>query len=129
MLKRFFVYGTLGIALEVFWTGICVGLLGDKTFTGHSSIIMFPIYGSGVLLEPCFEQLRERRLMLRGIVYACLIFAVEYFSGIVLTKLNMCPWSYADAVYNVRGIIRIDYMPLWFMLGIFFESIYHKKLI
>lgn len=124
MLKRFFVYGGLGLSLEIFWTGLCSLFSGDITLTGHSSVIMFPIYGGAVLLEPCFTQLNERSVLFRGVIYMILIFAAEYFSGLILTELHICPWSYRAALLNVKGVIRLDYMPLWFGVGLLYENLY-----
>lgn len=124
MIKRFFIYGSAGISLEIFWTGIWSLFYGDVTLTGHSSLIMFPIYGSAVFMEPCFLQLNSENMFLRGSIYMSLIFAAEYFSGIFLNIFNICPWSYSDALYNIRGVIRLDFMPLWFSVGLFYEKLY-----
>lgn len=126
MIKRFTLYGLIGIFLEIFWTGFNSFLNGDLTFQGHSSLIMFPIYGSVIFLEKAFIQLKNAPLFLRGLVYMCLIFSAEYFSGILLNKLNMCPWSYANAYFNINNVIRIDYSPLWFCAGLFYELLYKK---
>ncbi|MEI3163215.1 MAG: hypothetical protein V8S74_07430 [Lachnospirales bacterium] len=124
MINRFFIYGGIGLCIEVFWTGLCGFFEGDFTFTGHSSLVMFPIYGSVVFLEPLFKELRYNNIFLRGVVYMLLIFSTEYFSGIFLNSFGICPWSYAEAKYNINGVVRIDYMPLWFGVGIMYERIY-----
>lgn len=124
MFKRFFIYGCIGICLEILWTGLGALAAGDTTLTGHSSVIMFPIYGAAVLMEPVFVQLRNSSFILRGIIYGVLIFAAEYFSGLWLTALNICPWSYNEALLNIRGVIRLDYMPLWSGVGLMYERVY-----
>lgn len=101
-------------------------LSGDMSFTGHSSVIMLPIYGSAVFLEPLFKQMKNVSVILRGIVYMALIFAVEYWSGLILTFFEICPWSYLNAALNVRGLIRLDYAPLWFTVGLFYEQLYKR---
>lgn len=126
MFRRFFIYGSIGLSFEILWTGMTALFCGDITLTGHSSIIMFPIYGGAVLLEPAFIQLKHSSLFLRGIIYMTLIFAAEYFSGLLLTCLNICPWSYANALLNINGVIRLDYMPLWFSVGLFYEHLYKR---
>ena len=124
MVKRFFIYGGIGLCIEVFWTGLCGFFGGDYTFMGHSSLVMFPIYGSVVFLEPLFKELKYNNILLRGVAYMLLIFAVEYFSGTLLNKIGICPWSYVKAKYNISGVIRVDYMPLWVGVGIIYERIY-----
>ncbi len=126
MFKRFFIYGSIGISLEILWTGFTAFLSGDMSFTGHSSVIMLPIYGSAVFLEPLFTQLKNVSVILRGIVYMILIFAVEYWSGLILTFFEICPWSYLNAALNIRGLIRLDYAPLWFTVGLLYEHLYKK---
>lgn len=124
MINRFFIYGGIGLCIEVFWTGLCSFFGGDFTFTGHSSLVMFPIYGSVVFLEPLFNELRYNNVFLRGVAYMLLIFSAEYFSGTFLNSIGICPWSYAEAKYNINGVVRIDYMPLWFGVGIMYERVY-----
>lgn len=126
MFKRFFIYGSIGISLEILWTGFTAFLGGDMSFTGHSSVIMLPIYGAAVFLEPLFKELKNVSILLRGIVYMILIFAVEYWSGLVLTSFEICPWSYLNSALNIRGLIRLDYAPLWFSVGLLYEQLYKK---
>ena len=61
--------------------------------------------------------------MLRGGIYTCFIFAGEYLSGTFLRKLGACPWDYSHARFNFKGLIRLDYAPLWFGAGLIFEKI------
>ena len=34
----------------------------------------------------------------------------------------MCPWDYSDAKYNIDGLVRLDFAPAWFILGLVFEK-------
>ncbi len=126
MLKRFFAYGLTGTALEVIWTGIFGLMSGDRSLTGHSSVIMLFIYGMVVFMEPLFAQLERRPLFLRGIVYMSLIFAVEYWSGLVLRRMDMTVWDYYASPLNIRGVIRIDYAPVWFGTGLMYEFMFRE---
>ncbi len=121
MLKRFLIYGLTGIALEVIWTGLWGFLGGDAAFTGHSSVIMLFIYGMVVFMEPLFLQLERSPLFLRGMVYMSLIFAVEYWSGLLLRLMRIEVWDYYASALNIRGVIRMDYAPVWFAAGLMYE--------
>lgn len=55
------------------------------------------------------------------------IFAGEFLSGIALKKLGICPWDYSSSPFNVLGVIRLDYAPLWFGLGLFYEFIFKRQ--
>lgn len=50
-----------------------------------------------------------------------LIFSAEYISGKLLRKKEFCPWDYSRAKWNIGKVIRLDYAPLWFLVGLFFE--------
>jgi len=52
-----------------------------------------------------------------------MIFLAEYSTGFLLKKANRCPWDYSDAPLNINGLIRLDYAPCWFALGLFYEGL------
>jgi uncharacterized membrane protein len=124
MITRFFIYGALGCLIEVLWTGL--GALKEKNFrlSANTSLWMFLIYGMAIVLEPFFVAFSNWHFLLRGIVYAILIYAGEFVTGIILKRANICPWDYSHVKYQVKGIIRADYLPLWIIMGLFFEQIY-----
>ena len=35
-------------------------------------------------------------------------------------------WDYSRAKFNIKGVIRLDYAPLWFTAGLFFEKFLKK---
>ena len=125
MLRRYFIYGNLGIFMEVFWTGMQSFIKrGDICLTGTTSVIMFFIYGLVVFMEPLFKQLRGQSAIVRGMTYGILIFAIEFFSGTGLKAVNACPWDYSSAIYNINGLVRLDYYPVWIFVGLVYERIY-----
>lgn len=124
MILRFIFYGFLGWGLEIFWTGINSIKNGDRTLKGNSSLWMFPIYGMGIFLEPIINIMSVFPIVLRGVVYMLCIFLAEYASGMILKKYSACPWDYSFSVYSVQGVIRLDYAPVWFAVGLIYEWIY-----
>ena len=52
-----------------------------------------------------------------------LCFTVEYLSGRLLWKHDLCPWDYGKSRFHIHRIIRLDYAPWWFLAGLFFEKI------
>ena len=124
MLTRYFIYGLLGWCLEIFWTGLGSLWSGNINLRGRTSLWMLPIYGLGILLEPIYEYFREQNLILRGIMYTLTIFAVEYFTGSFLHSLGIYAWDYRGATLAVNGVIRLDYAPVWFVVGLIFEKVY-----
>ncbi len=129
MVLRFVLYGFLGWGLEVLWTGINSIRKGDRTLRGTSSLWMFPIYGMGVFLEPIINLLTLLPWTARGVTYMLCIFLAEYVSGCILKKYSACPWDYSACMYSVQGVIRLDYAPLWFIVGLVYEWIYRAFLI
>jgi len=84
---------------------------------------MFPIYGMAACLAPLCSKLQKRNALVRGGVYAILIYITEYTTGVLLKKYRACPWDYSKSKYHVNGVIRFDYAPLWILTGLLFEKI------
>lgn len=115
--------GLAGWCFEILFTSL--GSLRNRDFTlkGKTSVWMFPIYGSAAFLAPLFKLFRKKSLLKRGLTYMSLIFSAEYISGKLLQKKELCPWDYGRAKWNLGRVIRLDYAPLWFMVGLFFEQL------
>lgn len=95
---------------------------------GQTSLWMFFIYGSAAFFFPLFEFFSEIPIFLRGVIYTFCIFFVEFAAGSALKLAGVCPWDYSNAKYNLRGVIRADFAPLWFGAGLFFEYVYRHFL-
>lgn len=129
MLIRFFIYGLLGWGMEIVWTGLHSLFRGDYRLMGTTSLWMFLIYGLAVFLEPIYSLLASRPLALRGGIYMLCIFIAEYAAGWWLRGMvGACPWDYSTSRFQIQGVIRLDYAPVWFAVGIFYEKIYHMML-
>lgn len=120
-LTSFLHCGLTGWCFEIIFTAL--GSLRNRDFTlmGKTSLWMFPIYGSAAILKPLFHLLQQKSLLKRGLTYMSLIFSAEYISGKLLCKKDLCPWDYSRAKWNIGKVIRLDYAPLWFLAGLFFE--------
>lgn len=124
LLRRFAIYGLIGLAVEVIYTGLSSLLAGDLSMHGFSFVVMFPIYGLAVLLEPLHSRISHHPWWVRGFTYLILIWSIEYISGAFLRLLiGACPWTYTDAL-NVNGYITLRMAPEWFIAGLVFERIH-----
>ena len=114
--------------METVWTGMISAFKGDKSLSCRTYLWMFPIYGTGVILEPAHEFIRGFILIYRGFIWAAIIFLIEYISGYILKRaIGRCPWDYdsgGEVIASVNGIIRLDYLPVWFCVGLIFERIH-----
>lgn len=126
MTKKFILFGVLGWCAEILWTGFCSLLAGDGALTAKTYLWMFPIYGLAALAEPLFLALRKYcPLWQRCGMYILGIFIVEFLTGALLSGLTgACPWDYGSGPFSVMGWIRLDYAPLWAILGLFFEEVF-----
>lgn len=126
MLTHYVIYGLLGMLMEVFWTGLHSLLAKDYNLISMTSIWMFFIYGLAVFLEPVHNKIRRYHIIIRGVIWAFVIFTIEYISGFVLEQLvGSFPWDYRNStMYTIRGYIRFDYFPAWFVVGLGFEKIH-----
>lgn len=122
MRKKFFRCGILGWCLEIIWTGFLAFRRREMKLFGRTSIWMFPIYGLAGIFIPLFQKLYRFPALIRGTFYTAGIFFVEFLTGTWLKKKDCCPWDYSKAKYNLKGVVRLDYAPLWFFTGLFMEK-------
>ena len=113
--------GLFGWCLEIFWTGLGSLFQGDGRLTGHSSLWMFPIYGMAATIHPLYPIIKPLNFVFRGSIYMLCIFAVEFVTGSFLKLMHPCPWDYSQSPWNINGVIRLDYAPVWFIAGLLFE--------
>lgn len=121
--KRFLVYGLIGLVIEVIYTGLASLLAGDWSMHGFTFLVMLPIYGLAVFLEPVHNRLSSWPWWSRGLVYLAMIWLAEYVTGIFLKLLlGVCPWNYTDFL-NINGVITLHMAPQWFLFGLGLEKI------
>lgn len=123
MKLNFIRCGLTGLFIEIFFTGMDSLIHHDYSLTGHSSIIMFPIYGAATLFGPISEKLKGKSFVVRGSIYTCCIYIMEYLSGKLLRMQGICPWDYSSEPTNIDGLIRLDFAPYWFITGLLMEKI------
>lgn len=112
--------------MELLWTGFLSFRRREMKLFGRSSIWMFPIYGMAALLPALYHFIKDKCIWVRGTIYALSMFAVEFFTGSFLKKHGVCPWNYSHCRFNYKGVIRLDFFPLWFLSGLFFEKVTNK---
>lgn len=121
--KDFIKCGTIGWCMEILVTSFDAFRKREATLTGHTSVLMFPIYGAACLLRPLCILLSGCHWIVRGLTYMGCIFSMEYISGRYLQKKGKCPWRYDRSGWNINKVIRLDYAPAWFGLGLLFEKV------
>lgn len=126
-MRRFLGYGFTGWALEVVFTAATDGLRSrDRRLRGHSYLWMLPVYGAGgMLLERLHGHLASRGVprWARSLVYMLGIYGVEFGSAALLDRtLGEVPWRYLRGMH-VRGYVRLDYAPFWYLCGWLFEPL------
>ena len=123
------IFGVLGLGLEVIFTAVLPDKKNSKIHLwGYSSLWYLPLY----MLAPLFLRLSESTLSAlpllgRGLIYMVVIFACEFVAMFALRKLlgaSPSEKNYKLARWNVCGLIRLDYAPAMFLLGLIFEFVY-----
>lgn len=123
MKNKFIFCGIIGWALEICWTGIHSLENGRKDLMGNSSILMFPIYGCAAIISPLSKLYKNCNTLVRGSIYMLHIYLGEYVYGRFLKKHQICPWDYSKAKHQLEGLIRLDFIPVWFCTGLFYEKL------
>ena len=135
---NFIKCGIAGWCLEIMFTSVESILASDMRLMGRTSLWMFPIYGMGALLGPISRRIDrwveegrplslQDKLWRHGLRDMVLIFLAEYVTGTMLKNWNVCPWDYTGRPFNIDGLIRLDFAPLWFGTGLLFEWITQIK--
>lgn len=129
MKKEFIKCGVAGCCMEFFWTTLGGIKKKDYKLIGQTSIWMFPIYGMAAVIKPVSGKLKKHNkdTLERGIIYTMGIYAIEYTTGMLLKRKNRCPWDYSESRYNINGVVRLDYAPLWFLVGLMYERMLAKN--
>ena len=137
-LFNFLKCGVAGWCLEIVFTSVESIMARDLRLMGRTSLWMFPIYGMGAMLGPISRGIDRwigdaRGLSLRdkfwrhGLNDMVLIFVAEYVTGTFLKARNMCPWDYSGRLFNIDGLIRLDFAPFWFGTGLLFEHLTFQR--
>lgn len=131
MWVRALIYGALGWLVEIVWTGAGSILRRDPRLRATTYLWMFPIYGlGGLLLEPIHLSISGHPWVLRGLIWTLAIFCIEYVTGwLIRSWVGESPWNYEGAPLAVDGLIRLDYAPAWFVLGLLFERVHSTLLV
>ena len=125
-IKDFVKCGTIGWCMEIVFTAFDSLRRRNLKLTGVTSLWMFPIYGIAAFIFPLYQRISFFPIWLRASLYAVLIFAVEFATGILLKTFHLCPWNYENATWNLAGVIRLDYFFFWCIAGLIFEKLLCK---
>lgn len=127
LIKNFITCGFVGWCVEIMFTSFHSFRRRDLSLKGTTSIWMFPIYGMASTLALIYRPIKNKCTLFRGCIYTCLIFLTEFTTGKFLRKHNVCPWDYSRCRYHIGKVIRLDYIPCWFGVGLLFEWILSRK--
>jgi len=124
VLAKFIIFGFIGWVVEVCFTGFHAAFFAhDKSATAKTYLWMHPIYGAAMLgLSWLSTHLTALGWLERAVVYVAVIYAVEFGTGWLLRRfLGKCPWDYGQTGLSVKGLIRLDYAPAWFLGALLFD--------
>ena len=124
LLQKFFVYGCLGLLIEVFFTGVWSLFQKNWKATSQTYLYMLPIYGAtAIALEGVSEALPWPFYM-KAFLYVPIIYGIEALSGWLLQKvIGVIPWDYKKSKWTPMGLINLKYLPYWLLLALAFDPI------
>ena len=125
---RLYFWGVHGVFIEIVFTGTWEFVVTGKwQLMGISSIWSFFIYGFGTFFfaEYLYNYLLALKvpLLARGVAYVLMTYTWEFSCGLVLDYFNARSWDYTPFDYDVMGLITLEYAPLWFLAGMYYECI------
>lgn len=123
----FLFCGFTGLCLEILWTGLHSLLRGDASMKGTTSLLMFPIYGCASLILPVYKKLEKPSGTSARLPLYCRILPGRIYQRFYPAGFSHVPLEYSGVPHQYKGIIRLDYLPVWFLTGLFFEKILTKS--
>lgn len=121
--KKFIICGLAGWCIEVAFTSASAAMKKDKKMMGQTSAWMFPIYGMAAGIDLIYPKIKHWSALQRSLLYGIAIMTGEYITGSMLQIMDACPWSYEDAKYSIKGLVRPDYLPYWMAAGLLYEKL------
>ena len=134
LISKFFLYGILGWAIEIFFTGI--GELVNRRWKaiGQSSFWMFPVYAITALILEAVSAGIQQPFYLKAFIYVPIFYGSEALSGLAIcwltrrlhsvfsgTQQGEIPWSYPQADWTLFGLINPKMVWAWFILALLFD--------
>ncbi len=125
MLTRFVLFGIIGIFAALIVDAAKKSYSARRLeLSAETSFILFPFFGLIALIFPLIAiRVSNMAWYGRGLAYMAAFFAAQYLAGLILNKLNRCPWNYSGRG-SLGGLIRVSDAPLWFAAGLGIEQIY-----
>lgn len=123
------LFAVLGLGFEVLFTSITDCKAEKRRYLmGYSSLWYAPLYACAPLfLHYVGSYLFLLPLLARGVVYALVIWLFEY-AGMWLLRLLLgaspSEEQYLKSRWNIHGLIRLDFFPAMFLMGLAFEFIF-----
>lgn len=125
------LFAILGLGFETVFTAV-LDLKSDKRrfLMGYSSLWYLPLYAlTPVFLHLATGSISELPIWMRGSIYAIVIFGVEYCGMLALRLLlgaSPSEEGYQKSRWSIHGLIRLDYFPAFFLLGLAFEAVFRQ---
>lgn len=123
------IFGTVGLGMEVVVTALFprTGENRGHLF-GYSSLWYLPLYGFLVPLGfmIIYPLVADLPLLIRGVAYTPFFHLSEYCGMWYLRYRNgesPSEESYKQAKWNIHGLTRLDYAPLFFFASLIFEKL------
>lgn len=121
--RSFILCGLMGWCIEVAFTSFNAFRKKDKKLIGQTSAWMFPIYGMACAIKYIYPKIKHWSTFSRAFFYGISIMTGEFLSGSLLTRFDVCPWNYKGCKFAIKGLIRLDFLPLWMLAGMFYEKL------
>lgn len=126
---RAYLYALQGYFIEITFTAFydLIEGTGNLKLRGYTSVWSLFIYSVASLVMErinAFLQPRGVPLLVRAAAHALWMYAWEFTTGCMLSRVDACLWDYKNYRYNIAGLVTLEYAPLWFLLGVIFEVVY-----
>lgn len=121
---RALAYVGMGVTGEVAYTALKALIQKrDLRLQGYTQLWVMPLYALGgvFIFEKLVSLIGGWNIALRFLVYAIVIFGIEYLAGFTAKQITgKCPWEY-QGKRSLHGYINLPHLPCWGAVGLAFE--------
>lgn len=122
-LAHFFFFAILGLLIECLFTGLH-SLIFDRNprMVCTTYLPMGAIWGfGGMVLQLCHELFQGAWFVVASVF---IIYTIEFSSGWIFQRIfGRKLWDYGNARFGVIGLIRLDYIFFWLLVGVGFDRL------
>lgn len=125
MLLSLLVFGSVGLLVEVYFTGFFSAIVfKDRRAMSTTSLWMLPVYGTAAVILGFIHDHTRWPFYLAALPYTLFIYVWEFSWHWILGLFKVKVWDYGPAKFTLAGRVQPRYFPWWYLLACGFNPLH-----